>query len=269
MFLVLLILVMLGVVGYAGYYVFGKNSEFKNAITVNRSNKSNKTSQASWAFDGSAWKAAATPPTCPDPLLSQSPVDISQATAILYPGQTRNQYKPHGGFLFGNNTDNDVDVSLAMDATAVDGVRYLENGTEQYLFDFINDCGIMLRYDHLLTLSDAFQQLADGLPEAKANQSQTTNFSTPKPFKAGDSIASAVGFPDPALNVSMDFGVYDLRKPNEASKNAAYASAHADVKSQAYYGICWLNDLPAADKTAALALPGGDAKAGKTSDYCK
>jgi hypothetical protein len=60
-----------------------------------------------------------------------------------------------------------------------------------------------------------------------------------------------------------------LRKPNNAAKDAAYAGAHANNKSQALYAICWLNSLPSADKTAALALPGGDAKAGKTSDYCK
>ncbi len=261
----LLIIVVLGVIGYAGWVVLSKKTPFNNIIINHSGNKKDGT--LSWAFINDEWKPSATPPSCPDPLLSQSPVDLTQATAILYPGQTRNLYKPHGGFLFGNNTDNDVNVALAMDAKVIDGVRYLEAGDEQYMFDFENACGVQMRYDHLLTLTDTMQQIADQLPEATESSHTTPLTSTT--FKAGELIATAVGHPAPKLNVGMDFGVYDLRKPNEASKNATYAAAHNDSKSQAFYATCWLNSLPSTDKTAALALPGGDGKAGKTSDYCK
>lgn len=57
---------------------------------------------------GVAWDAESAP-ACPDPLILQTPVDLTLATAILYPGQERGgDFKPHGGFRFDNskNTTN-------------------------------------------------------------------------------------------------------------------------------------------------------------------
>jgi len=109
--------------------------------------------------------------------------------------------------------------------------------------------------------------LADMLPEAKADDSRTTKLS-PTAVTAGETIATAVGFAKTS-NVSVDFGVYDLRAPNTASKSSAYQTEHKDQASLAYFGVCWLDLFSSDDKLAAKALPGGDATAGKTSDYCK
>ena len=86
--------------------------------------------------------------------------------------------------------------------------------------------------------------------------------------KKGEVVATASGFVT-KKNVSMDFGVYDLRQPNTASKNSAYASAHAQEKESAFYGICWFDLLPSADAEKVKSLPAADSRAGKTSDYCK
>ena len=61
-------------------------------------------SQVSWQLGkGNVWQAIGTPPSCPDPLVLASPVNISKVSAILYPGQPRGgAFKPHGAFRFNN-----------------------------------------------------------------------------------------------------------------------------------------------------------------------
>ncbi len=208
--------------------------------------------------------AMGTPPTCPTPLTLTSPVDVSKATAILYPGQTRGgNYKAHGGFLFRGLANTDVSVKVPLDAQVVQGSRYIEQGEVQYLFDLQSPCGIRFRFDHLLTLSPAFAAWAEQLPAAEVNSSQTTIFQTPYAVKAGDVVATAVGFAK-TKNVSVDFGVYDLRQKNAKSTDAAWAASHSP--EQAHYAVCWLDWLSSSD--SSKALPGGDQTAGKTSDFC-
>jgi hypothetical protein len=230
-------------------------------------NTSSSASTVSWNFTGSTWSSTGgTPPTCPSPLLTVSPVNLQDVTAILYPGQTRGgNYKPHGGFRFAS-ASNTVSVVAPMDAVIVNGSRYIEGGETQYLFTFINPCGIMYRFDHLATLSPALQAIADTLPPAQVDDSRTTNITSGVSVKAGDSIARAVGFRT-TNNVSVDFGLYDLRTTNTASQNAAYAASHS--AEQAQHAICWLPLLPNGDATIAAGLPAGDQAAGKTSDYCR
>lgn len=229
--------------------------------------KNTDTKSVSWSFNGMGWQADGTAPDCKEPLTLKTPVDITKATAILYPGQTRGQYKPHGGFRFDGAKNTDITVTAPYDGVVTQGARYIEAGEVQYLFDIVNECGIAYRFDHLLTLSDTFQALANKLPEAKVDDSRTTRLE-PTAVSAGDVIATAVGFAKTS-NVAVDFGVYDLRTINDAAKSEAYKAAHKDQASLAYYGTCWLDLLPSKDKTAAKALPGGDGQAGKTSDYCK
>jgi hypothetical protein len=94
---------------------------------------------------------------------------------------------------------------------------------------------------------------------------RTDLVSPPVAVTVGEVIATEVGFLN---NVSVDFGVYDMRQKNEASKDSAWASAHSQFPADSY-GICWLNSLPQADSAAVKLLPSRDAKNGKTSDYCK
>ncbi len=219
-----------------------------------------------WSFDGSTWQSNTTPPACANPVVIPSPVDLSLVSSILYPGQHRGgDYKPHGGFRFDNASYDAVTVTVPLDGRVVSASRYIESGEVQYLFDIYSACGIRVRFDHLLTLSSAFQAIADQLPAPKAGDSQTTNLAAPVVVQAGDTIGTAVGTP---ANPFVDFGVYDLRQQNSISGDADWALEHADEKAMGWYGVCWLTMLPTADVNTAQNLPAADQTSGKTSDYC-
>lgn len=221
-----------------------------------------------WEFTGTEWRALGTPPACPDPLVFNSPVDVSRVTSILYPGQERGgNYKPHGGFRFDTVEDNQADVVVPMDAVVVDGARYLVEGEVQYTFDFIAPCGVMFRLGHLLTLSPKFQAIAETFPAARENDSRTTEVNPPVSVKAGESIATAIGVKKDT-NTFVDFGVYDLREQNKASRDAAWAALHADDRILAPYAMCWFENLPAEDAVRVKNLPPADPTSGRTSDYC-
>lgn len=254
--------------GIGGYYILGqKTPSTQNEQTNTNIGKeeASQTNPTSWDWNGQKWVSSNTAPACPNPLTLQAPVDFSKVTAVLYPGQTRGQYKAHGGFRFG--TDNAIIVTAPFDAKLVQGSRYIEGGEVQYLFEFVNDCGIAYRFDHLLTLSPAFQEVASKLPEAKPDDSRTTKIESVT-VKAGDQIATEVGFKT-TRNVSVDFGVYDYRKANTASANQSYYDAHKQEGSLIFHGVCWLDMFSSTDSEALKALPGGDSNSGKKSDYCR
>ena len=103
------------------------------------------------------WQASGIPPPCPNPLIFTTPVNLSRVTSILYPGQMRgNAYKPHGGFRFdAPGETGDITVVAPMASTVYRAARSLDNGEIQYMFDFINACGILYRLGHLRDLSAA------------------------------------------------------------------------------------------------------------------
>ena len=208
--------------------------------------------------------AGATPTSsCPTPLL-QTPVDLSKVTSILYPGQERGgNYKAHGGFGFDNATDNLVTVTIPLNGKVNRVVRYREMGEIQYLFEFDGDCGVSFRFDHLRKLTPKFEAIVNAFPIKE--DTRTDLVSPPVAVKVGEVIATEVGFLN---NVSVDFGVYDMRQKNEASKDPVWASAHSQYPADSY-GICWLNSLPQADSAVVNLLPGRDGKFEKKSDYCK
>ena len=202
-------------------------------------------------------------PSCPTPLL-QTPVDLSKVTSILYPGQERGgNYKAHGGFGFDNATDNLVTVKIPLNGKITRVVRYREMGEIQYLFEFDGNCGVSFRFDHLRKLTAKFEAVVNAFPIKDDTRTDPVN--PPVAVTVGEVIATEVGFLN---NVSVDFGVYDMRQKNEASKDPAWASAHSQYPADSY-GICWLNSLPQGDSSAVKLLPSRDAKNGKTSDYCK
>lgn len=221
--------------------------------------------QIVWYFN-TEWKPSSKPPTCSEPLALQTPVDINLATSILYPGQMRGgQYKAHGGFRFDHSKNDDITVKSPWDGLLVRGSRYIEQGEIQYLFDIINPCGIMFRFDHLLKLSPKFAEAAEYLRQPVVDDSRTTNIG-PIQIKAGEVIATAVGFKKTG-NVGVDWGVYDLRQKNQASKNPEWLLQHQG--EQAPYALCWFDFLPPKDSTKVKSLPGGDVISGKQSDYCE
>ena len=220
------------------------------------------TSPTATASPSPSARATQVPP-CPTPLL-QTPVDLSKVTSILYPGQERGgNYKAHGGFGFDNATDNLVTVTIPLNGKVNRVVRYREMGEIQYLFEFDGDCGVSFRFDHLRKLTPKFEAIVNAFPIKE--DTRTDLVSPPVAVKVGEVIATEVGFLN---NVSVDFGVYDMRQKNEASKDPAWASAHSQYPADSY-GICWLNSLPQADSAIVNLLPGRDGKFEKKSDYCK
>lgn len=186
----------------------------------------------------------------------ESPVKLADATSVLYPGQTRGgDYKPHGGFRFDRSTTNSVKVIAPLDAQVINGSRYIEGDEIQYLFTFRTACNIEYRFDHLKTLGTTLASAAEQLPEPKRDDSRTTELSGIN-VTAGEVIATEIGFSSP-LNVSVDFGVYDMR--NASGPDRLYKN----------YGLCWLEYLTEPDKSLAKSLPAGDGNNGKSSDYCK
>ena len=221
-----------------------------------------------WVYhhDQNKWVPSKTPPPCPA-LVFDSPVDLTKAYAILYPGQTRGNsikdYKAHGGVMF--KSDNTIDVRMPFDGYIYQGARFLQKGVLQYGFDAISECGIMQRFGHLYELSPKFQKLVELLPEPKEMDSRTTVL---RPFvyvKKGELIATKIGVPE---NAGMDWGVMDLRRENEAAKDAAFREAHSFQRWYDNHGLCWLDYLSEKEQAIVKALPGGDGRMGKTSDYC-
>jgi hypothetical protein len=186
------------------------------------------------------------------------PVDLTLPTALLYPGQVRGgDYKAHGGFRFDRNGQtNTVNVVASMDAAVTRGVRYIETGEIQYMFDFINPCGIAYRLDHLLELSAKFSAIAATLPPATASTTTAEVFG--QTVTAGETIGTAVGFRSPP-NVTLDWGVYDLRQRNPAVSRPG---------ELAPYGLCWLDHMSPSNNALARALP-PSGQSGATSDYCR
>ncbi|MEK6843120.1 MAG: hypothetical protein AABY04_01410 [Candidatus Micrarchaeota archaeon] len=222
---------------------------------------SNPPSQIIWQYFDE-WKPNASPPNCEEKFIRQSPVDFSKATSILYPGQIRGgNYKPHGGIRY-DYANAIVEVRSPMDGYITRGSRYFEKGAPQFLFDIISPCGIMNRFEHLFTLSPKFAKAAEKFPPAIEGDTRTTEIE-PIEVKAGELIATqnSLGY-----NPGLDWGVYDLRKMNEASKDSLWLSDHGG--QLAPYALCWLNLLSPSDTQKVLSLPAGDSISGKQSDYC-
>jgi len=216
-------------------------------------------------------------PDCPNPITLNIPTpDFSKATSILYPGQSRTgnfeglggTYKAHGGIKFQDNPDNNITVVMPFNGSVVSASKDMVEGEWQYGFRIINACGIMISFGHMHDLAPAFQAIVEKLPVSEAGDSRATRIEPSIAFKTGDKIATAVGLVG-SKNVGFDYGVYDLRTDNEASKDPAYKTAHADTGETSFHGLCWLNNLNDKDKTAANALPATDQTYGKQSDYCK
>lgn len=276
----LIIVVVIVTISAVGYKVATRGKTKNSSVqtpatssqtTVAKSNSWPTAIDTKWENTGDSrgWMSLGNPPSCPNPMLfTNSPADISKATSILYPGQTRGgNYKPHGGIRFDNSKNDNITVKSPIDGYVYRGARYLVGGETQNTFDIINSCGIMVRVGHLRVLSASFQNIADKFPAATEGDSRTTKVSPVVAVKAGDAVATSVGITS-GPNVFFDFGVYDLRAPNAVSKTAAYQQAHSDDKELSWHAICWFDMLPGKDSEAVKSLPGGDPSSGKTSDYC-
>lgn len=228
----------------------------------------------SWMFDYNTkvWQVSGTPPDCPEPLGLLSPIDVSLASAVLYPGQERGgDYKPHGGFRFDNRDTNDIELRAIMDGYVLKASRYDDEGETQNFMFYVNDCGIMVMHDHFFSLSPKLKALFDKLPVNKDGDSRTT-FIEPKVYiKKGELLASEVGYKNfkGSKNIFVDFGLYDLRKTNGIVYSSAFRADNPSIDEYGAYALCWLDYLKQPDKSIIMSLPGADGKSGKSSDYCK
>lgn len=211
---------------------------------------------------------------CPEPFIFDFPIDINKATSVLYPGQVRGgDFKAHGGFRFDNSRPDEITVIAPIDALVVVGARYPASGEIQYTLEFEHPCGIRYRLGHILTLTPKFQAIAEKFPMPTTLDSRTTEVRPPIAVKKGEIIATAVGLTGEGvggtgeLNTFLDWGVYDYRQKNEASKDPAWAATHTSYTYQ--YGVCWFDWISAENLAKVLSLPSSDGVSGKQSDFCK
>jgi hypothetical protein len=270
-----IVLTVLGAITLGGIAVYnhGKQNtgtKASNTEVANDSSKQSGPQPVNWQFNSKEWVSmGGAPPECPNPLLEITPVDASLVTSVLYPGQYRSgNYKAHGGFRFDNSNAADITIKAPMDGTLVGLKRYKEQGELQYLVTIQNACGIQYRFDHLYMLSDKLQAVAEKTPEPTDDtRSLPLDASLQIDIKAGDVVATAVGFPAHG-NIAVDFGVYDLREQNDVSKNSKWAALHQTEANQAFYGLCWLDLLPGKDAKRLKALDQADLRKPAISDYC-
>ena len=221
-----------------------------------------------WQQTDKGWQSNQTPPACGDQPILSAPADLSKATGILYPGQTRGgNYKPHGGFRFDNSANDSIDLVAPLDGFIVRGGHYIAEGEIQYTFDVFNNCGIMYRVGHLRTLPDSIQKLTTSWPPASAD-SRTESINPPVYVKQGDKLATAVGIISDQ-NTFFDLGVYDYRSQNQASQSTNYQNEHQEDKELSWHAVCWFDWLSTSNGSLIKGLPAGDPTSSKSSDYCK
>ena len=67
-------------------------------------------------------------------------------------------------------------------------------------------------------------------------------------------------------NIFVDFGLYDVRQPNNVTPDPAWAELFAADTEFGHYGVCFFDYLPGTDGQTMRSLPTG--KEGKNSDFC-
>ena len=195
----------------------------------------------------------------------QTPVDINMVTAALWPGQVRGVYVAHGGFRFDGNDANNITVRAPIGSHLVQASQYLESGDKQYLLFFSVPCGFFYRLDHVRVLSSKLAEALQGLPPATPGDSRTTFINPPVWVEQGEVIGTSVGiYPS---NIFVDFGLYDVRAPNNVIPNPAWADLYVADEEFGRHGVCFFDYLPGNHGEIMRSLPTG--KEGKTSDYCQ
>ncbi len=215
-----------------------------------------------WQYMDDKWKPTGTPPMCPEPMIFQSPVDLDLVSSIIYPGQVRSgDFKPHGGFRT-DGAQGPIEVRAPMEGYIVDVAHFYDEFGIHYMYDIQHPCGIMHRIGHLSAVPPKLQAVFDTVPQGKYHDSRTHPV---EPFFVGLGETLAT---DIQQGAGFDWGVYDLRKENNAAKDPAFREAHKDEPWQAYYAFCWFDYLPANDEAIVRSLPAADGVSGKTSAYC-
>jgi len=198
--------------------------------------------------------------------------DLSTVEGRLEPGQIRGgDYKAHGGFRMQTA---EVDVVSAINGAITSIAAYRETATGkrsggevQYLIEIQHPCGIQVRYDHLKVLSAPIQKIFTDNAVVVGDDSRTTRMQPPVPIKAGDLLATTVGFIETGANYSFDFGVYDLRTPQPSKRSAEELKKMGPSGMLGQYGLCWYDLFGTENAASIRAIPVGSKEQG--SDYCE
>jgi hypothetical protein len=241
-----------------------KEIDFVNDETIQKNEKNDVV----WQFNGNSWQSLGDTSKCNNIISLIPPVDFTKVSSLLFPGQIRgNDFKGHGGFRFDGLKDNNVNVVMPIDAKLIRGSMYEESGEVQYMLDFISNCGVMIKFDHLLTLSPTLDKIVKSeIKLGKDGDSRTTNFKTQTTFNAGELIATQIGHVKP-FNPGMDFGVYDLKSQNLASKRSDFIEKYKSKSETAFFGVCWLDYFSSEENALLKSLPIVSVE-GKESEYC-
>lgn len=252
-FLALIFIILIGAI------IFTKDNFNKSPFLGNLESSGN------WVQDENGWKAVGAVPSCPEPMQFSSITDLSQATSVLYPGQMRSVgYENTAGFRFDSIPNDGITVTAPMDGEVVMAARFLVDGETQYIFDILSPCGIMNRFDHLLTISPKLQEIADSLPEPKNNDNRSIPVSPPVKITQGEILATGVGLRK-NINTFISWTVFDFRSKNKASQDPAWAKKHPIMD---HYAICPFPYLPEKDQEKIKSLPAADFMSGSKSDFC-
>jgi len=215
-----------------------------------------------WQYRNEKWEPNGKPPACPNPLVLQSPVNLDLVTSVLYPGQNRGgDFKPHGGFRTDEATEPIV-VKAPIEGYVWRVAKFTDGAGIHYMFDIQHPCGIMYRLGHLGAVPPKLEAIFDSVPQREFGDSRTTEVE-PVYVNLGETIAT-----NTQQGTGFDWGVYDLRNENEASKDPNFRELHKDEPEQAYHALCWLDYLPADQQSIVKSLPAADGISGKNSDYC-
>ncbi len=263
----ILVLVVSLIAGGIWYALSGNKKNTDTPAVIESEEKKEDT--LIWQQSASGWQASEKPPECPAQPILKVPTDLNKVTSILYPGQKRGgDYKPHGGFRMDGTSNAAVTVTAPIDGYVVRGAHYIEQGEVQYMFDVMNNCGVMYRIDHMAEVSAKLKKITETWPAPQVDDTRTQPVASATHIEAGEILATAVGIKK-TKNTGFDFGVYDYRAQNEASKSPAYQAAHQNDKELSWHAVCWFDWTSEADEKIIRTLPAGDPKSGKTSDYCR
>lgn len=222
----------------------------------------------SWIYTGSA------PPACTEPFTIKTPVPLEKATGQLIPGQVRSSSYPGGpttymttaGFRFDQSSHTDIQTISPIDGYVTAAANYTIDGEQQYGVEIIHPCGILIRLNHLRSLTQKFEKITEAINRT-IDRVEYTDIDDVL-IKAGEQISASTGL-DISNTTLLEIGAYDLRNTNQSSENSSYAYAHARDKPYAWHAICVTELLESTDRALARKLPAADTEVGTTSDYCQ
>lgn len=230
-----------------------------------------------WEYDPSKpdlgwyWARDGAPPACPEPLIMESPMEVSLATGILYPGQVRGDgpkdFKPHGGFAL--KPGSKIELKAPMDGYLTHVAKFTDEFGYHVGLTFQHPCGIQFGGGHWGALPPDIQAVVDTVPLKGFRESRTEPIIPPYFVKKGQVIVTGLQEKAHPERPGFDWGIADYRQPNAASKDPRFRELYGYAPWNTYYGVCWLDILPPNQQTVLKSLPGVDGKQGKNSEYCK